>query len=173
MLPPGHLAGGFLAAKIAGIWVPELDQPEYLVISALFGIMPDLDFFYAFYKKKKFIADERINHHEFLSHMPLLYLAIFLGWLALFPDTWLVATTFILGTWSHFVLDTIASDGVAWLYPFSKKKFRPSKDPRMTLKDQAFVDFWLDFVKQYSKYISFRLEIGIVIIAILTLIISK
>lgn len=173
MLPPGHLAGGFLAAKVAGIWLPQLNQNEYLVLSTLFGILPDLDFIVVFFKKRKFIIDNEIDHHEFISHMPLLYLAIFLAWIALFPGTWLVAVTFILGTWSHFVLDTIASDGAQWFYPFSKKKFRLSTDPKIPLPDRNFMDFWKDFIKQYSKLNSFRLESGIVIIAILTLIFSK
>ncbi|MEJ0021138.1 MAG: metal-dependent hydrolase [Candidatus Doudnabacteria bacterium] len=173
MLPPGHIAGGYLAGKVAAIWIPQLNQPEYLALCALFGFFPDLDFFYVFYKKRKFIADEKINHHEFVSHAPLLYLAVFLAWFALFPQTWLVATTFILGTWSHFVIDTITTDGIAWLYPFSKKRFGLSPDPEIPLVDRKFWDFWTDFVKQYSKLISFKLETAIIVIAFITLILSK
>lgn len=173
MLPPGHLAGGFLAGKLASIWVPELNQPTYLILTTLFGAFPDLDFFLVFYKKGKFIADDKINHHDFPSHAPLLYVAIFVIWIVLFPHTKLIAIAFILGTLSHFVLDTITTEGIWWLYPFSKKKFSLIRDPKISQHDDKFLDFWIYFVKQYSKLPSFKLEAATVVIAILTFIFIK
>jgi membrane-bound metal-dependent hydrolase YbcI (DUF457 family) len=173
MLPPGHLAGGFLAGKLASLWIPQLNQSEYLVMATLFGILPDLDFFLVFYKKGKFIADDKIDHHDFPSHAPLLYIAVFVLWILLFPNSEFAAVAFILGTLSHFVIDTFTTEGILWLYPFSGKKFRLNHDPKIPHPNLQFIAFWKDFLKQYIKLNSFKLEAAITIVAILTLIFSK
>src|SRR3989344_8336643 len=173
MLPLGHIAGGYLAGKLASIAFPELNQPLYLGLSALFGFIPDLDSFFAFLKGKKFTIDESIDHHQFITHTPIFYLFIFGFWYLLFPETRLVAWTFIIGTLSHLVIDTFASDGTQWLYPFSKKLFRFSSDPQIPHPDKKFTEFWLDFIKRYIKLNSFRLEIAFIVISILTLIFSR
>src|SRR3989338_3782405 len=119
MLPPGHIAAGFLATKIASGFVPELNQPQYLALGAFFGFIPDLDFFLAFFKLKKFISSEKLNHRRFATHAPLLYLLLFiLSYYLIFPQHPLTALAFILGTWSHFLIDTFAAEGIGWLYPF-------------------------------------------------------
>lgn len=166
MLPPGHIAAGYLAGKLASQFIPELNKPEYLALTSLFAFLPDLDFFFAFFKLKKFISSSDANHHDYLSHAPLLYLLAFVICYLLFPDYHLVAITFIIGTWSHFIIDSISAVGILWLYPFNKKLYGLTLDRRIEITDQRFFPHWQRFVKEYTKVFSFRLEIALIIIAI-------
>ncbi|HEV8601000.1 MAG TPA: metal-dependent hydrolase [Patescibacteria group bacterium] len=166
MLPPGHIAGGFLAAKIASHFIPELDHSKYLLLSSFFGFFPDLDFFFAFFKAKKFISREDINHRQFVTHAPLLYLVVFTA-LYSFPNLRLFAWTFILGTWSHFLLDSISSVGIAWLYPFTSKLYNKTWDSRIAISEQGFLKHWTTFVREYMKIFSFKAEMAIILVAIL------
>lgn len=172
MLPIGHLAGGYLAGKIAARFIPALNQPEYLALSAFFGFAPDLDFFIAFAKSKKMILDKRFDHHKYLSHAPLVYLAVFALWYSIFPATRLVAWTFILGTWSHLLIDTftIGAGGTMWFYPFSKKQFGVQLDESLEIIETRFWRYWWNYTKEYLNLNIFKVELTVVIISILVLI---
>src|SRR3989338_11058321 len=108
MLPPGHIAGGYTAGKLAAWLFPQLNTPEFLVLAAFFGFFPDLDFFLAFAKSKRMIIDSRFNHHKFATHAPVLYFLIFGICYLIFPDYRYIAVAFIIGTWSHLLIDTFA-----------------------------------------------------------------
>ncbi|MBI2355608.1 MAG: metal-dependent hydrolase [Candidatus Doudnabacteria bacterium] len=172
MLPPGHIAGGFLAGKIASQFIPGFNEPQYLGLAAFFGFFPDLDFFLAFLKLKKFISSENINHRKFVTHAPLVYLLIFVIWYLLFPEQQLLAVAFLLGTWSHFIIDSFSADGVQWLYPFSKKSYGFSFDRKIEVHEQNFSRHWLQFIKDYTKVLSFKVEIILILAAIITLILN-
>ena len=170
MLPPGHIAASFLVGKIAGQFIPGLDQPQYLALTSFFGFVPDLDHFLAFAKSKKMIIDEKINHHRFITHAPIFYVFLFILWFIFFPEFKLVAYTFLLGTFSHLLIDTFASDGTVWLYPFSKKLYGKNPDKPFVVKEERFFQHWIEFVKKYIKLYAFKAEIIIIVIAIITLI---
>ncbi|MEO8065656.1 MAG: metal-dependent hydrolase [Candidatus Doudnabacteria bacterium] len=173
MLPPGHIAGGYLAGKIASIWIPALRQPEYLALSSFFGFVPDLDTFWTFYKNKRMISTDRINHRQYFTHAPLLYLAIFLLWYILFPHSRLIALTFILGTWSHFILDTFSYEGIMWMWPFSTSALSILAPTKISIRSTEFFGHWLEVAKKYSRLGLAKAEAMLIIIAILTLIYSK
>jgi len=166
MLPPGHIAGGFLAAKLASVWIPELSGVKYLCLASLFGFIPDLDFFYAFAKSHKLTIDEGINHRRFVTHAPLVYLVVFILWFWLFPTNRLIAITFILGTWSHFILDSVQGDGIPWLYPFRNKLYSLFRIYEFDYSEPKFFKHWWSFTKQYLKFPVATLEIAIIITAI-------
>lgn len=169
MLPPGHIAGGYLTGKLGALFIPALNTPELLVLTAFFGFVPDLDFFFAFGKTKKFvITEEETNHHLYITHAPIFYIAIFILWLIIFPESELYAYTFILGTLSHLLIDTFASDGTLWLYPFSKKLYGIKLDQPIRIKNENFWQHWTLFVKEYFKLKSFRLELILIVLALIT-----
>ena len=153
--------------------IPDFDQTKYLVLTSFFAIVPDLDIFYAFLKARALIFKEEINHRKFFTHAPLLYLAVFFFWFLLFPSTRVVALSFLIGTWLHFFLDTLVSDGIAWFYPFSRKTFTFLKNEKILTFPQPFFIFWWSFIKKYFRLISFQIEFVLVLIALITLGFSK
>lgn len=170
MLPPGHAAGGYLAAKAVSLYAPALNNPDFLAWTALFAVAPDLDLFYGFYRDRKFVVtSEKTNHHLCITHAPIFYLTIFLLWIIFLPQYSLYAYAFIIGTLSHLIIDTFASDGTAWLYPLSKKLYGPKMDKSIRIKDEDFLKHWTSFVKEYSKLYAFKAEVILIIIALTTL----
>ena len=170
MLPPGHVAGGYLAGKLASSFCTSFQSPEVLAATAFFGFFPDLDFFLVFAKNKKWISSEKINHRTFVSHAPLLYLLVFIIWYFVFTETRDYAWAFIIGTWSHFIIDTFSAEGILWLYPFSKKLINKPMDPKINITEQGFFNHWFRFVKEYMKVFSFKAEVTLILIALIVLV---
>jgi hypothetical protein len=173
MLPPGHIAGGYLIARITSLIVPVLNNPLFFLLTSVFAFIPDLDIFAVFTKAKKFVLIESDagKHRRFISHAPLIYLAIYLLWLLLFPENSLIAHAFILGTWSHFILDSFAptEHGIRWLYPFSKKPYSFNLDHEFRMPEANFFKYWLSFVKGYTRVFSFKLEMVLIALAVILL----
>jgi len=174
MLPPGHVAGGYLLARLVSLAVPALVSPLFFILTAVFAFVPDLDMFVVFAKAKKFVNQEQDTslHRRFISHSPLVYLAIYIAWLVIFPNSALIAHAFILGTWSHFLLDSFApaKDSIRWLYPFSKKPYGLNFDEAIVVTEPNFYKHWLDFVHRYTKVFSFKLEVILILLALAVLI---
>jgi hypothetical protein len=173
MLPPGHVAGGYLLARLVALAVPTLVNPLFFIYTAIFAFIPDLDMFVAFFKDKKLIHGDTDagTHRKFISHAPLVYLAVYIGWIILFPASSLVAHAFILGTWSHFLLDSFAPSkfAIRWLYPFSSKGYSFQLDPVIFLPEAPFFKFWIRFLKEYARVFTFKLEAVIILSAIIIL----
>lgn len=165
MLPPGHFAAAYLAGEISGLFIPELSQPKYLLLISLFGIFPDFDGFIAFLKAKRLIWLPEINHREFKTHAPLLYLAVFIAWMLLFPKSNLAAWTFIAGTWTHFFIDTFSPEGIKWLYPFKTRSYSFNLDSKMQIEPDTFGKFWGKFLKTYFKLRMAKIELIIILIS--------
>jgi len=175
MLPPGHVAGGYLVAKLVSLVVPILVNPLFFILTAVFAFSPDLDYFVAFGKSKSMIIKEKdTSHRQFISHAPLIYLAVYLTSLLIFPNFRLISHAFILGIWSHFLLDSFSPTrhGIRWLYPFSKKPYSFNWDYEIIVPEASFFRYWFSFVKQYTHIFTFKLEVAIIIIAVITLILS-
>lgn len=88
-------------------------------IGACLGASPDIDLFYAFWKKNA------TGHHEYLTHRPIIgiMLATVLGFL-LGGAFWAWCTG-IAVSW-HYLHDTdgflgLSGGGIAWFWPISKK----------------------------------------------------
>lgn len=175
MLPPGHIAAGYLVARLAvALTAPDLtaSQMENLAMAgAFFGFAPDLDMFYAFWKERG-LKHTGLNftHRDFITHTPMAWLAIaFL--VAIFGRTefwYFFACIVLLGAGSHLFLDSTIM-GVRWLYPF-KNKFYALKDPGVERQNLAagFFGHWSNLLRMYYKNarITVLAEIAIVIVAL-------
>lgn len=169
MLPPGHMAGGYLLAKLVALSNTNLANATFFGFTALFAFIPDLDTFVSFSKSKSLTIHEGVNHRLYFTHAPLLYLAIFIIWVILFPGSSQVAYAFILGTWSHFLLDTLSEAGIMWLYPFTNKSISFKADKNFLPEGSQFLSHWIDFLKKYSKVFSFKLEVFIIALSLVVL----
>ena len=91
-----------------------------LLILIFFSILPDFDFlFYRFIKRKKY--DSNFQHRKWFTHWPITYIPLLIL-LFFFPSLELFLVCF--GIFSHLILDTfLAGDGIMWFYPLSKKFF--------------------------------------------------
>ena len=173
MLPPGHIAAGFLTAKAFLHFAhPELtsqQQNNLLWWGMFFGFAPDLDYFLAFAREKAFkISDfEKNSHRRFLTHAPVLWLIA--GLLIYFSAQSAFYKMFgllvWLGSWSHFLLDSLEY-GVMWLWPLSGKYYGLRKVPHVKINEPNFFKFWWKFILLYFKSVSIYLEILIIIVAI-------
>jgi membrane-bound metal-dependent hydrolase YbcI (DUF457 family) len=177
MLPPGHIAAGYLTAHaLLKITQPDLDQHQInqlFIWGTFFGFAPDLDTFAAFAKEKAFVFKDKkgANHRKFWSHAPALWLIA--GLLIYFTSVdsyWkYVGLLLWLGSWSHFLLDTIQY-GIMWLWPFSKNIFAiKDKEMSLNIQESRFFPYWWKFVREYSRLISFKLEVLIILIAIIVI----
>jgi hypothetical protein len=173
MLPPGHIAGGYLATYTLlqlthASFTPEQTQ-ILLLLGALFGFAPDLDYFIFFAQVKKFtIPGNKTNHRKFFSHAPLAWLAIGLSIFFLGQTDFIkyIGLIIWLGSWSHFILDSI-EDGVMWLWPFSSKLYAVrDRSVDEGINDTRFWRFWWKFFTYYTSHTTFYLEIIIILIFI-------
>jgi hypothetical protein len=172
MLPPGHLASAFLTAKGISVLYPELDSFNFLFWSSIFAVVPDLDFFYTFFKIKKLRYSADYDHRIFSSHYPIIYFVVSLIGLIFLPKLSLIFITFLIGTTTHFFFDTFSVEGIMWLAPFSKKTFSfSSNQSKYDCTDRTFFRHWLCFAKTYyKKFFIAKIEIILVIISIYFLI---
>lgn len=170
MLPPGHLAGGYLTAqallKIVKPDLPEAELRQLLYWGLFFSVAPDLDTFVSFAMEKAFfVKDQRHNHRKFLSHAPLLWLFASLLVYCLSSSEFgrVFGLIILTGSFTHFILDSIEY-GIMWLWPFSKKVFA-LKNPERNFDNpyDSFWQYWIYFVKQYSKTLTFFAEILIIV----------
>ncbi len=178
MLPPGHIAAGFLTAEaLLHFTHPSLiasQQTHLLWWGMFFSFAPDLDMFYSFAREKAFeVRDfKKNNHRKFISHAPLLWM---LGGLAIYFISGseyfkILGLLLWLCSWSHFILDSIEY-GIMWLWPFSKRSWA-LKDPAVDKENNGenFFKYWLNFLKSYSKTWTFYAEIIILISSLFFLI---
>lgn len=174
MLPPGHIAAGYLTGyallKIANPAVTPIEVQHLILWATFFGFAPDLDMFFTFFKEKAFIIKDVKNrdHRKYYSHAPILWLIP--GLLIYFFASSVYFKTFglvlWLGSWSHFLLDTIEY-GIMWLWPISPKLFTLKKVAIVENTETDFWRYWLKMVWQYSKSVSFYLEVFIIITALI------
>ncbi len=177
MLPPGHIAAGFLITKgLLVLTKPALsaiEQQRLLWWGMFFGFAPDLDTFAVFIKVKRFIGSDDISHRKFWSHAPILWL---IGGLAIFFFGLARHNLFIeyfglvawLGSWSHFALDTV-QHGVIWFWPWRKEPLALfDQGVKSHIPPQDFWPYWFQSVKFYATRftLSFCIELVAVIAAL-------
>ncbi len=180
MLPPGHLAAGYITAKIVTSSLHyNLTSHQVNVLTLLgtiIAFIPDLDFFIAFAKTRSFrIENDKVIHRKFWSHAPLLWLAagLLVFFLAQSPFYKALGLLIWLCSWIHFICDT--EWGIMWLWPFSKKfypfseRFYAQKYKEDAPKRAGFFTYWFDVIwNEYTKrhgYIEIILIIAAAIIA--------
>ncbi len=174
MLPPGHFAGGYLAAEallhITKADLSSAQANQLLWWGAFFAFAPDLDTFASFIKERAwFVKNPANNHRKFVSHAPLLWLLA--GLLVYFFSAdiyWKnVGLLLWLGSWTHFLLDSIEY-GIMWLWPFSNRIFAlKNREREFNIQSPTFLVYWWNFVKSYTRTLTFYIELLIVVIALI------
>ena len=174
MLPPGHIAAGFITAKaLLHFTHPELaaiQQTQLLWWGMFFGFAPDLDTFVSFAKERAwFVINRGNNHRKFFSHAPFLWLCAGLLVYFLSVDVYwkTVGLLIWLGSWSHFLLDSIEY-GIMWLWPFSDRIYAfCNRERDFKLTENNFFGYWWHFVKSYCQTLTFYCELIILILALI------
>lgn len=95
----------------------------FFIAGILFVLLPDSDFVYFFFKRRKDKNRPGDYKHRDYIHYPLLYLSIgsLLFYLIFGKE---VAVLFCFCSLAHFIHDSIAIGwGIKWLFPFSKNNF--------------------------------------------------
>lgn len=177
MILPGHLAGGYLAAKavlaLTGAAFTPAQTTALLTIGTIAGDAPDIDvlFFFLHHKYSK-AENKRDSHRSFITHTPLFWLAISLviviaGWFGQSQFTETLGWLILSGAWTHFFLDSFEY-GIRWLWPFSDKRFtmREVTEPEVSAP-AGTIAFYMELIgKVWNKRITFFLEAIIVITAL-------
>jgi len=175
MLPTGHLAAGYLVGVgVAKLLLPDITQFELHFFGywgAFLGFAPDLDVFYAFFVQKSLLVAHKDTpiHRKYFFHAPILWLIV--GMLIIYfardYKFWVIGYLVWLGSWSHFILDSVEY-GIMWLWPFNTNVYAlfNIKD-NLRFEEKNF--FWhsFKFLKEYTKKLSFYLEIFIILTAII------
>jgi len=175
MLPPGHVAAGYLVAEaLLKFTKPALSSAELHQLvwwGVFFSFAPDLDNFLAFARVKSFYYYQKDNsiHRQFLSHVPLL-------WLIPGSLVYLFAPTLYLkyfglmlwlGSWSHFLVDSIEY-GVMWLWPFNREVWAlKDRGVKKQIDGNSFFAYWVTFLKHYFTRLTFYAEILVIISAVI------
>jgi membrane-bound metal-dependent hydrolase YbcI (DUF457 family) len=177
MLPPGHVAAGFLTAKaLLNIAQPELPQhqlTELIWWGMFFSFAPDLDNFVAYAKIKSWWYKRGMDgsmHRQFYSHVPLIWLipSLIIYFVAESEYVKYVGLMMLVGSFSHFILDSIEF-GVPWLWPFNKEVWAlKDRGVRRSIEANGFFEYWWKMVWAYTKRWTFYAEIIILIITLIT-----
>jgi membrane-bound metal-dependent hydrolase YbcI (DUF457 family) len=171
MLPPGHIAAGFLTAKaLLHFTHPNLNasqQTQLLWWGMFFGFAPDLDSFIVFAKEKSFTFrnPEKNNHRRLTSHAPMLWMIVGLGVYFISRSEYfrILGLLLWLCSWSHFILDSIEY-GIMWLWPFNKENWAlKDRGVGEKIEGKNFFDYWLNFLKFYASSWTFYVEIVLLI----------
>lgn len=176
MLPTGHIAAGFITGyAILKVFRPDIDPSQttrLLTLSTFFGFAPDIDVFYYFLKNKTLLVSGREllkeNHRQYWSHAPLLWMAAGLAvyFLAGTGFGRMTGLLIWLGSWSHFVLDSI-EHGIMWFWPFSNRVYAlSSREGKNIVEERRFFRHSLAFMKIYATRPSFYLELIIIFFAL-------
>lgn len=121
-----HLLGGICVglsyAALLHLYAP-LVIPV-VVFSAIGSLFPDIDTqtstFGSKVKPLSFLIDKSVGHRT-LFHSPFLYFLLGFLLICCFPQERVYTTAFLLGSFSHLLLDLLNPKGIPLLYPYLKK----------------------------------------------------
>lgn len=173
MLPPGHVAAGFLSAQaLLQTIKPGLSaaqEQNLLWWGAFWAFAPDLDIFWAFFKAKSFYYNQKDNsvHRQFLTHIPLLWLIpALLIYLFAQSQYWqMFGLVMWAGSWSHFLLDSLEY-GVMWLWPVNRQVWAlKNSGVKHQFSGDTFWDYWKNFLKYYCRSLTFYSEVAVLLAA--------
>jgi hypothetical protein len=117
---------GFIFATITAYFFDIPLSLEWLLLGALFALLPDVDFFVELAKRKT-VGGTKLGAHRVLTHLPFLFLP--LGIILFFFFGKEVTTLFVLGTLWHFAHDAHAMGyGYRILWPFSDRFYKLFSD---------------------------------------------
>jgi hypothetical protein len=119
----GHAGASIVAAYVVTRCVFKCEAtPAVLGLSAIVGLLPDADSLIATVVRRQRPNQQKLQHHRFSTHTPLLYLVITLLTLLVVP----VQTAILVGVlfFVHLLLDSWATDdGIMWLWPITRRQF--------------------------------------------------
>lgn len=154
MLPPGHASAGYLVADliISLLHIPPSDPaaPALVWAGFVFGAIPDLDMFAAFFKTRSMVIEnDKQSHRLYITHTPVFWICAALVVFVLTRD---VPLTLIVACapLSHLVLDSI-EDEIRWLWPLSRKAYRLIIREDLSLPRESFFSYWKKFVTWYVQ----------------------
>ncbi len=172
MLPPGHIAAGYLTAeallKISHFNLSLPEQTKLIWWGTFFSFAPDLDTFVVFILSKSWWK-QKLNHRKLYSHIPILW--FFAGFLLFcFSSTnygRCLGLLLWLCSWSHFLLDSIEL-GVMWLWPFNLELWAlKDRGVEIPIEGKGFLEYWINFLKFYFRSWTFYCEILIILTALI------
>lgn len=187
MVLPGHLAGGYLATtalfSIVQLPVSENELNALYIIGTLAGEIPDIDLFAFYFKNKlkklndsKQVLPNQLSnnssseetHRNYFTHIPIFWLILSSTIFSLgiiFNSDFIVGLGLVLlaGTISHFILDSI-DYGIAWLRPFSSKRFclfkmEITENKSTDIITGSILYYWNYLKSQYIKQPTFYFEV--------------
>ncbi|MDP2630177.1 MAG: metal-dependent hydrolase [Candidatus Uhrbacteria bacterium] len=175
MLPAGHASVGYLVALgvVSLLRVPISDPLAQTLLLAgfVFGAIPDLDMFVAFFKTRSLVIEnEKKSHRTYITHTPIFWTGAS-GITALITRDPALSLIVLLAPLSHLFLDTI-EDEIRWLWPISKQSFRLiTPKENLVLPKEPFFSYWRHFVVWYVKNrkITATLEAVMVLLFIIVL----
>lgn len=179
MLPPGHIAAGYLAAyALIKITKPVLTTgqiDQLLWFGALMGFVPDLDTFFSFARVGSFTFNaDKTDHRKYFTHAPIFWLVVGLSIFFTAPSLFIkyVGLIIWLGPWSHFFWDSLQY-GIPWLWPF-KKDIYAFRDKEVNYEGppEPFFKYWFSFLKLYitKAKMTFYTEIILIVLALISLV---
>jgi membrane-bound metal-dependent hydrolase YbcI (DUF457 family) len=175
MLPPGHIAAGFLTAKallhFSHGYLSASQQTHLLWWGMFFSFAPDLDNFVAFAKIHSWWYKPGMDntiHRRFYSHLPILWLiaGLLIYFFSQSPYFKMFGLLLWLCSWSHFVLDSIEY-GIMWLWPLNKEKWAlKDRGVEKNISGKGFFSYWINYLKFYATRWTFYTEIIILMLAL-------
>ncbi len=147
----GHLPAGYVFSKLAyARFEARIASYRLFMFWGLLGaIAPDFDMFYF-----HLVDQGQIHHHRYVSHFPILWLALVIAALAVVKlgrRIWgAYGLIFSLCGFAHLVLDTVVGD-IWWLAPMVDQPFALASVPAV------YQPWWLNFILHWS----FTLELAL------------
>ena len=177
MVLPGHLAGGYLATTaLLAVFHPDFSTNQtnmLLILGTLAGDFPDVDLFFFNLKYRHHEADRNDSHRNYITHIPLFWLAlsfliVIIGFMFNSTFTEYIGWIILIGTWSHFILDSIEY-GIRWFAPISNKRIAIKLDVKekpTSDRPGSLIQYFHFLIQTYWKTLTFWLEIIVTIVAI-------
>ena len=185
MVLPGHLSGGYLAARAVLFLTHASFSPTQaatlLVIGTLAGEAPDIDLLFFYFNQRSKASKKVAEHRGYFTHTPLVWLVLSLAIVTtgrIFDSSFVqsIGWMILAGTFCHFILDSL-EHGIRWLWPFSnKRRALLNTDPDIEYarieRDNAavskgtFKSYWRFVTGPYLKSWTVWLEILITLAAL-------
>ena len=177
MVLPGHLAGGYLAARAVLFLAHASFSPgqtaALLVIGTLAGEAPDIDLLFFYFNQRSKASKKVAEHRDYFTHAPSVWLILSLAIVAsgfIFGSSFVRSIGWIIlaGSFSHFILDSL-EHGIRWLWPFSKRSFALLKsEPKgaTTARAGTFKYYWQLMTGPYLESWTVWLEIIVTLAAV-------
>ena len=96
--------------------------PIVLGLSAVVGLLPDVDGLVALMVRRERPMQRKVQHHRYVTHTPFFYALVTLLLSLVVPPQMAVLFGALMAT--HLALDSWATDdGIMWLWPLSRRQF--------------------------------------------------